>query len=337
MDSNFDNSFEGILLSSVFEVLGAVRNGEPAYISRDYLLTRQDLSAKGVFVQKPDGSIARVEDFSPEVVGRVNQNGKLLGFDITVVPGGKTFSIPKSRYRALFEVIPFSNAHGTLPELPTRELNTEQKSTPEFVEPEISNKINLQGSDVYWDYYNPDSESGGQYVCNKFNITTVFEAVDKTSNPDEFFDFIGSVCSQELVDVDDPEFAEFDAEFRTRVHNYCECDRETMDALMKIALAVSLSDYSAYLPDNFLIWNASQRYYDSWDRKGAKHVLSQMDADYVKEKKRFEYFIETGLKYLSEEQLRVVVASQTENSVDIPSPGGWSDQNWLDLYVKNSA
>jgi hypothetical protein len=253
-----DSYFDGILISSVFEVLGSVQNGEPAYLSSDaaiYPEALQGLSAKGVFVRKADGSIIQIEDFSLEVVGRVEQKGKLFGYDIRVVPGGKSFGVPKLRLCALCDVIPFSNAyvggahhasvvcdvykptsyahaslHGkagtVLTKLPACELVTG------FVPPKPGNKIYTKDLMNYWDYHNPDGEAGGQYVRNIFSFETVLEAAEKTGDPDEFFDYIGSICKQKLIDIDNPEFAEFDKEFRAITFGYNQCDMWAMDSLI---------------------------------------------------------------------------------------------------------
>ena len=66
--------------------------------------------------------------------------------------------------------------------------------------------INRNTGSVYWVYYNPDSDSGGQIVMN----TVTADDIRSTPNTsaEAFFDYLGSVAKQELCDCDNPDFGD---------------------------------------------------------------------------------------------------------------------------------
>ena len=66
---------------------------------------------------------------------------------------------------------------------------------------------------VYWVYYNPDSDSGGQIVMNTVTADDIRSA--PYTSAEEFFDYLGSVAKQELCDCDNPDFGDTLYEFLT--------------------------------------------------------------------------------------------------------------------------
>ena len=67
---------------------------------------------------------------------------------------------------------------------------------------------------VVWTYYNPESDSSGQYVENIFDYDLILEVANETKNYDheEFFAFllIDRSCKQYLIDRGSEHFEEYD-------------------------------------------------------------------------------------------------------------------------------
>ena len=59
---------------------------------------------------------------------------------------------------------------------------------------------------VDWIYYNPDSVAGGQFVHNTFDLDLLQSAMQRMTDVDDAFDYIGSQCEQYCVDVGTPAF-----------------------------------------------------------------------------------------------------------------------------------
>jgi hypothetical protein len=109
--------YVGILISQKLEVLGAVSESiEPVLIGRgdagypDCLMGLEG----SVFVRKADGTCAKIKDFKPVVVCRIERNGELLGYDIEVTKGGKVVCANINTLCALQMFVPFSNAYARM-------------------------------------------------------------------------------------------------------------------------------------------------------------------------------------------------------------------------------
>lgn len=87
---------------------------------------------------------------------------------------------------------------------------------------------------VDWMYYNPDSSAGGQYVINHVDYDVILEAAELNLPVQEFFDYLGSECRQELADIDTECFEAAEEEFR-KEPTFAGCTEETMLALIKVA------------------------------------------------------------------------------------------------------
>ena len=84
---------------------------------------------------------------------------------------------------------------------------------------------------ITWMYYNPDSVAGGQYVTNTLSFDEVREAAKKYQSVDDFFDYLGSIASQELADIGSEWFESAEAEFH-KTPDLTDCVAETMEALV---------------------------------------------------------------------------------------------------------
>lgn len=82
----------------------------------------------------------------------------------------------------------------------------------------------------HWYYYNPDSDSGGQFVLNIFCARDVWEASDMTWQPDDFFDYLGSLCKQELIDKGTDDYESFIK--LSEIPDLVGCTEETMKQLI---------------------------------------------------------------------------------------------------------
>ena len=88
---------------------------------------------------------------------------------------------------------------------------------------------------ITWAYYNANSHAGGQYVVNNVSCDLILEAAAATKNAESFFDHIGSSCRQRLIDVTDPDFAEFDRNFNNVPCAFIGSTAETMASLIALA------------------------------------------------------------------------------------------------------
>ena len=91
--------------------------------------------------------------------------------------------------------------------------------------------VHPENETVTWIYYNPDSTSGGQYVTNVLSFDEIRTASGLHTEPEAFFDYLGSIAHQELADVGSEWFKGADEEFRSP-SQYQNCTRETMLALV---------------------------------------------------------------------------------------------------------
>lgn len=66
--------------------------------------------------------------------------------------------------------------------------------------------VNLDKGYIEWLYYNPDSESGGQYVLNHFTLKHIMDAMLQypKGSVEMIFEHVGSNCKQYLADVGTP-------------------------------------------------------------------------------------------------------------------------------------
>ena len=87
---------------------------------------------------------------------------------------------------------------------------------------------------VTWIYYNPDSNSGGQYVTNTLSYDDVIEAASQCEGVGDFFDYLGSIADQTLADVGTEWFEEAENAF-SQTPDYTECTPETIEALIETA------------------------------------------------------------------------------------------------------
>ena len=69
--------------------------------------------------------------------------------------------------------------------------------------------VDLQNDTIEWMYYNPDSDSGGQFVLCKVSYKDFYEGLKEKTNPEDLFSYLESICRQVLYDdkdgVHDPE------------------------------------------------------------------------------------------------------------------------------------
>ena len=92
--------------------------------------------------------------------------------------------------------------------------------------------IDDESQTVTWIYYNPDSNSGGQYVTNTLSYDDVIEAASQCEGVGDFFDYLGSIADQTLADVGNEWFEEAENAF-SQTPDYTEYTPETMEALIE--------------------------------------------------------------------------------------------------------
>lgn len=86
---------------------------------------------------------------------------------------------------------------------------------------------------VTWIYYNPCSNSGGQYVVNTVSFQSIIEA-SKITTVTGFFRYLEENARQELVDVGTCDFQEVEKQFNGKADLY-DLERDTARELVKIA------------------------------------------------------------------------------------------------------
>ena len=87
---------------------------------------------------------------------------------------------------------------------------------------------------VTWMYYNPDSNSGGQYVTNTLSYDDVIEAARQYEGASDFFDYLGGIAKQELADVGTEWFAQAEEQFK-QTPDFTDCTKATMESITKRA------------------------------------------------------------------------------------------------------
>ena len=87
---------------------------------------------------------------------------------------------------------------------------------------------------VTWMYYNPDSNSGGQYVTNTLSYDDVIEAARQYEGAGDFFDYLGGIAKQELADVGTEWFAQAEEQFK-QTPDFTDCTKATMESVTKRA------------------------------------------------------------------------------------------------------
>jgi N12 class adenine-specific DNA methylase len=87
---------------------------------------------------------------------------------------------------------------------------------------------------VTWMYYNPDSNSGGQYVTNTLSYDDVIEAARQYEGASDFFDYLGGIAKQELADVGTEWFTQAEEQFK-ETPDFTDCTKATMESVTKRA------------------------------------------------------------------------------------------------------
>ena len=87
---------------------------------------------------------------------------------------------------------------------------------------------------VTWMYYNPDSNSGGQYVTNTLSYDDVIEAARQYEGAGDFFDYLGGIAKQELADVGTEWFTQAEEQFK-ETPDFTDCTKATMESVTKRA------------------------------------------------------------------------------------------------------
>ena len=87
---------------------------------------------------------------------------------------------------------------------------------------------------VTWMYYNPDSNSGGQYVTNTLSYDDVIETARQYEGAGDFFDYLGGIAKQELADVGTEWFTQAEEQFK-ETPDFTDCTKATMESVTKRA------------------------------------------------------------------------------------------------------
>lgn len=116
--------------------------------------------------------------------------------------------------------------------------------------------VDNENQRVRWMYFNPDSDSGGQYVTNEITYKELLLANEFTTTPEEFFDYLSQTAEQYLSDVGTDNFKEAQAEFYS-VPTFTNCSEDTVKKLVDGALISDVkilgkAEVSSYLLDTLI-------------------------------------------------------------------------------------
>lgn len=92
--------------------------------------------------------------------------------------------------------------------------------------------LDRDNGSVTWMYYNPDSNAGGQYVTNTLSFDEIQQAAREYDSAEDFFDYLGSIATQELADVGTEWFEDAEREFNEKP-DLTDCTPATMEALIE--------------------------------------------------------------------------------------------------------
>lgn len=92
--------------------------------------------------------------------------------------------------------------------------------------------LDRDNESVTWMYYNPDSNAGGQYVTNTLSFDEIQQAAREYDSAEDFFDYLGSIATQELADVGTEWFEDAEREFNEKP-DLTDCTPATMEALIE--------------------------------------------------------------------------------------------------------
>ena len=95
--------------------------------------------------------------------------------------------------------------------------------------------IDKESQSVDWVYFNPDSDAGGQFVYNSLSFEQIRQAAEQHKTAEDFFDNIGEVAKQTLLDIDSPGFQGARADFEAVTGYIKPCSIDTMKWLSDIA------------------------------------------------------------------------------------------------------
>ena len=95
--------------------------------------------------------------------------------------------------------------------------------------------INTSKDLISWVYYNPDSDSGGQYVTNKFDCDLILKAEQNTQSSEAFFDYIGTECRQYLSDKGSKYYESMDRKHRCKKASLLGTNENTVQKLINYA------------------------------------------------------------------------------------------------------
>lgn len=134
--------------------------------------------------------------------------------------------IPKEEFDAKIKENPLNDKY-------LKSVETEKEPIPDedrfFIYP--------NSESILWMYYNPDSSTGGQYISNRLTFDEIREAAKKHPDTENFFDYLGTICQQELADIDTELFADAAKDFNEKP-DFIGCTDETKNGIMKLALEI---------------------------------------------------------------------------------------------------
>lgn len=104
--------------------------------------------------------------------------------------------------------------------------------------------VDKRRESVDWMYYNPDSSAGGQYVTNTLSFEQIRDVFTNT-DPEDFFDELGSIADQVLADVNTPVFEEDDEKFHSNP-DFIECTEQTRATLYELTKEPVLTPWEEY-------------------------------------------------------------------------------------------
>ena len=130
-------------------------------------------------------------------------------------------------------------------------------------------------------YYNPDSNSGGQFVVLHIPYELIAEAKANSSSVSEFYEYLDGKAYTELIDVGTQEFADYLEAYAEPEPDYIGRTEETMQALISQAERASYDIGMGYLGNGLTVWNRAVE--EHGDYQTIAHISNEGEIKYYVE------------------------------------------------------
>ena len=130
-------------------------------------------------------------------------------------------------------------------------------------------------------YYNPDSNAGGQFVVLHISYELITQAKENSHSVSEFYEYLDSEASIELIDVGTPEFSDYLKAYAEPNPDYIGRTEETMQSLVAQAEMPDFDIGMGYLGNGLTVWNRAVEV--NGDYQNIAHISNEGEINYYVE------------------------------------------------------